>query len=608
MIAGTAIRIAGHIFFVSICKIIGFKRTLRGIGSIGLAGSIVAFSISIANPSLAYDPPVGIPAPKWGNFSPIEASPPSWPAGWPESEAAGYYYVDNTHPGATDTGNLYGYPDKPRKTIPEITFNAGSYIEVHGGPYRVDGGDKEFDLDFRCSEGKPCWMVGKGVDQPEIRSNMKISGSYVLIDSLKFLYSDVSGREGEITLSLGDHDNGQLAYACLRNSEFEGDGKNHGFASGIFIEGVDENNETNHIIIYNNTIHDLGDDDADVENDYHGILPASYTEYIWVLENTIFDNAGDSIQVGSNNYDGDKRPAFIYIGRNNFHGDMENAVDVKQATDVIISQNALHGYKLAPKSDGTVIVSHRQNEKDDPDMPERIWILFNRIYDAARGVRIQETKDAWVIGNVIYDITCQDCSSSVTSPWRDGAAIHIRSTTSSGGIFNNTIYGCDIGIESPSAPPGGWMIEGNIIANRANSSTYDVNMGTTDARNSTFDFNLLYYPGDSLKIIWGNTYNDVNSFKIDTGKCSECPPEQDPKFSNPSAKNFSLQSDSPARNRGNLNTVYDTFFNLYGIDIKKDIAGNLRPQGLQADIGAYEVVDSSGSSLSPPKNLHVSAN
>ena len=42
---------------------------------------------------------------------------PSWPAG-ANGGSASCYYVDSTSPAATDTGNTYGYPAKPRLTIP----------------------------------------------------------------------------------------------------------------------------------------------------------------------------------------------------------------------------------------------------------------------------------------------------------------------------------------------------------------------------------------------------------------------------------------------------------------------------------------------------------
>jgi len=57
------------------------------------------------------------------------------------------------------------------------------------------------------------------------------------------------------------------------------------------------------------------------------------------------------------------------------HEDVENAVDIKNSSDVIISQNVMYGYGNAPESDGTALVIN--NWSDYPK--ERIWILFNEI-------------------------------------------------------------------------------------------------------------------------------------------------------------------------------------------------------------------------------------
>ena len=83
----------------------------------------------------AYEAPTGIPAPPFG----IDESRPPHPDDWPSSEVPGYYYVDNTHLSATDTDNEYGYPDQPRQTLPTDigVWPAGTYVEVHGGPYTV---------------------------------------------------------------------------------------------------------------------------------------------------------------------------------------------------------------------------------------------------------------------------------------------------------------------------------------------------------------------------------------------------------------------------------------------------------------------------------------
>jgi hypothetical protein len=68
--------------------------------------------------------------------------------------------------------------------------------------------------------------------------------------------------------------------------------------------------------------------------------------------------------------------------------------------------------------------------------------------------------------------------------------------------------------------------------------------------------------------------------------------EADPKFVDSANNNFHLQADSPAIDKGIETTVFQTFYNLYGIDIQKDYDANIRPKGQAWDIGAYEYVPS----------------
>ena len=49
-----------------------------------------------------------------------------------------------------------------------------------------------------------------------------------------------------------------------------------------------------------------------------------------------------------NRLEGEPWARFIYIGRNEMHDDRENAVDVKQSRDVIVSENTIHGYVPPP--------------------------------------------------------------------------------------------------------------------------------------------------------------------------------------------------------------------------------------------------------------------
>src|SRR5262245_5348917 len=95
---------------------------------------VAAGAPAIAAPSApSWTPPHGIPAPSFG----IHEAPPPRPSPW-TAAVPGFYYVDQGHAAATDDDNPYGWPDKPRQTLPR-PIPAGALVEIHG-QYATDHG------------------------------------------------------------------------------------------------------------------------------------------------------------------------------------------------------------------------------------------------------------------------------------------------------------------------------------------------------------------------------------------------------------------------------------------------------------------------------------
>jgi len=86
----------------------------------------VVYASTVGTASGAWTPPIGIPAPAFGINEIAPAAPNPWTVA-----TAGFYYVDATKTAATDSGNPYGTPAKPRKTIP-TQLPAGAVVELHG--------------------------------------------------------------------------------------------------------------------------------------------------------------------------------------------------------------------------------------------------------------------------------------------------------------------------------------------------------------------------------------------------------------------------------------------------------------------------------------------
>ena len=134
-----------------------------------------------------------------------------------------------------------------------------------------------------------------------------------------------------------------------------------------------------YMVIYQNQIHNNGYPPAN-ENGVHGVMIANGSRNIWVLENQIYDNGEDNVQIYWNSTRGTLAAQSIYIGGNTIYdesGKMENAVDIKQSSNVVVSSNDCYGYRSTFASDGSAVVLNN----DDPS--NNLWVVNNHIHDSS---------------------------------------------------------------------------------------------------------------------------------------------------------------------------------------------------------------------------------
>jgi len=485
--------------FLLIITIIGCKRKVK-------TDTVSAERNLIEN----YVPPIGIPAPEFGIEETVEILY--------GSDSFYTHFVDNAQSDATDDGNPFGSADKPRLTIPSV-LAAGSVVEIHGGPYT--GMSATYLMNGTVD--KPVFIRGvSDTGRPVIRQSVfRFDGQYFIVENLDFYDKSLIRF------------NTTSKYGSLRNSEVH----NPVGAIGATNPTVSVTGEQ--IVVYNNEIHDNVTADT---LDCHGVQASAGGKKIWVLDNHIYNNGGDGIQACHQCNPG---PRYLYIGRNNFHGDKENGIDLKYASDVIISQNKLHDY-LLPVETGDVspIVVGSDGA------PSRVWILFNEIYDCRKGIRIEETDSIWIIGNLIYNI--------------EGAGIIPEKKGIETRIVNNTLYNMKTGISEPWRERFNFFIYNNIFAHVNDKS---INIGSI----------ITEQPDISNNLFWEASSHGNN------------PIDQDPEFTDASNHNFSLLPTSPAIDVAVVREgIFQDFYTLYGIDIRKAIDGATRPQGNGWDIGAYE--------------------
>ncbi len=570
-----------------------------------------------------WQPPIGIPTPDFGIFEThrmyegqtydFGSSPESY-----KDAGSGPYthYVDNTDPLATDTSNPYGTAAKPRVTIP-IDLPEGSVVEIHGGPYAytIEGTElSESRLPFKASGTalKPVFFRGTDLDQgPIVAGDLSgaivMEGTYIIVENINFRDAILvwpRGFDGDVT-----H---HIAIRCsgIQGEEVTGLGIGIGWPHGSCDSRpyyCDPTLATD-VVIYNNTIHDIGHVDW---NEYWGETSDpqdSYGIYIhhnayetWVVDNHVYNIDGDCIHLNAWHINDDTQfpPTLSYIGRNVMHHARENILDSKVAYDTIVSQNAMYDVRAAPGSDGTCDVIQTEHETTRYPYQDRAWHLFNEIYDCDVGIRIQYSANVHLIGNVFHDIIStyplQD------DPYSSGSAI-MGWTTQDVTICSNVIYNTDLGIlNAGNRPYSELHMANNIICNLTNHffeqfgvQPYQVYIGSgNDAPERSTARNDMYWQnGDPLGIRWGSSvYDSVPAFQAATGQ-GQGSIEADPTFVGAAGGDFRVQPSSLAIDAGTsagvVQDVLDRFQQLYGIDIGKDIEGEPRPLGGEWDIGAYE--------------------
>lgn len=449
------------------------------------------------------------------------------------------HYVDKNDPNATDDDNPFGTKTIPRKTIPSY-LSPGSVVELHGGPYSYTSiaGKLLFESDGTAEE--PVFI--RGVDNPVFNVEIFPQGTYMILENIFF---DHYGAIGLRPINLR-----KVEHITIRNCEMNGSGLP---SAGAAVQILGTNiYQVSNIVLYDNLIHHQGDSECAEENDRHGINIPSYAENIWILNNTIHHNGGDSIQAAHN---GNFTVHHIYIAGNNLHDDRENAVDIKEATDVIISQNKMYGYE-----NGDAMVVHYNSSN--------VWALFNLIYSGGGGIVSSGSSGLYIIGNIIKETEQWSWESHAPdSPYRSGAGIRIYNSDNFH-IVNNTIYDTDVGISLRLTDTTNLSVTNNIISSVTNIDGYHFIIdGSHDG--SKIHHNLLYQ-NNNIRIA-GNAGSYM---------------EGDPQFLNPPI-NFHLLDSSPAIDTGINSDVYSTFENLYSRYISVDYDIKPRPTN-QYDIGAFE--------------------
>ncbi|MEG3754556.1 hypothetical protein [Psychromonas arctica] len=407
--------------------------------------SFIVLLLSISTSISAYTMPVGIP----NTTLDFQQEMPSRPNDW-NTEKPGYYYI-NYQTGSDK--QTYGTPDVPRKSFPSPA-PAGSYIEIAG---EYDQGFKTYgdriyvlngtDENWSAGEAGPVWVTeAKDTDGAISKVGFLVMGANIYISDLDF----INGAN----LKIGSPSEGrQATNVVAKNLDLNG--------GGISIS-ADSTAPVSNVVIYNTTVHNLGDVNSPTDDDFHVISIGKYVSNVWLLDNIFHTASGSGLQVlGDLNNRGSTNN--IYAGRNEVYNVRQAGLWVKAGSNVVFSSNYVHDLVSTSWSPSKGLGAQYQ--------PDELWMINNRISGVEYGIRIASTsattwdKKIYIIGNVIHGIEPVQENSNIgpietTSSWQS-AAIHIASSDEQY-IFNNLIFDAPNGIDVSNRDTTTW-IKNNIL-------------------------------------------------------------------------------------------------------------------------------------------------
>ncbi|MDP6584941.1 MAG: hypothetical protein QF535_09810, partial [Anaerolineales bacterium] len=260
-----------------------------------------------------WTPPIGIPRPSFGieesyrMYDDVAKRNPNLTY-YNNSEGGVYtHYVDNTR---CDNRNQQGTYDYPLCRIPDpirdggvpLYIEAGSVVEIHGGPY-VGAGSSWIRLYGLGTQNRPIFIRGHSETNKPLFTGygyggLRVGGTYMIIENLEIEASDFNFNR---QIPGADH------HVSIRNIE------GHGRNAGMHAIGASSTNTVSHIVFYNNYIHDTAVDikgDTDTPSGDVIFNVGSYANHIWIVDNHAEGSGADSLHSGH----GATELHHIYIG------------------------------------------------------------------------------------------------------------------------------------------------------------------------------------------------------------------------------------------------------------------------------------------------------
>lgn len=449
---------------------------------------------------------------------------------YPEANSKPYtYYVDRTHGSATNTNNPFGSPSTPRLTWP-YPVERGAAVQIHGSGYATNNGPSStFVLGGVGTASKPIFFYSVETDPasyPTITTGAStyLWGNYMIVERLKWANDSTANTRPLLRGS-------SVSHVTVRHCVTQGLGNNNNNATAFSTggsSGNDATHTTDNLVIWDCSINSIGNWLSADQYDSCAVIFSQNATNCFFLDSTVYHMQGDGARFGADQGD-TASGGFYYMGRVTVYENKENAVDIKQADNAVISECVFHTFRDTASS-GSVAVTIHYNGSN-------VWFINNTVYDCYRAFMSTgiDNENLWLIGNLVYD-----CSEYGMYLDRGGGNFK---------VYNNTIVDCAEGIVSTGTIDS-MDLRNNVIID-ATSGRYLALENTTAAAASTAS-NELYFESASgaVSIRWGaSTYTSVAAW-ISGTTVGDNSIEQDPLFVNAVGNDFTLQVSSPAINAG----------------------------------------------------------
>ena len=210
-----------------------------------------------------------------------------------------------------------------------------------------------------------------------MRRGWEVTGTYAVVENIEFgPMPDLSDERARWSSCCRRATSCSAIATCTARRRTAASASSTGKCAGATVytgPGVLDN-----IVIYNNSIHDNGNLNADLDQDVHGISVSDHVNHLLGRRQSDLPEQRRRHSNQCRRPGRARRTHHLYIGRNVSHDNKQGGFWVKEATDVIFSQNETYGHRPSNSSLGQCMGAQYA--------PDWVWFIYNHVHDCEYGI------------------------------------------------------------------------------------------------------------------------------------------------------------------------------------------------------------------------------